>query len=223
MDDEQALQRLLDERWTCRQFRPEQVPQEDVERLLALAQRTPSWCNTQPWQVEVTRGEATDRLRAALAAQVLTAPQTPDFPFPAAYTGRYQERRRECGFQLYDSVGVTKEDTQGRLVQMLRNFELFDAPHVAIVTTEADLGVYGAIDCGLWLSTFLLAAQSLGIAAAPQAALAGHAPLLREHLGLPENRRVVVGVSFGYADTEHPVNGFRTSRATLDDVVTWHG
>ena len=127
---------LLDERWTCRQFRPDPVPRADIERLLALAQRTPSWCNTQPWQVVVTSGEATDRLRAGLAEHVMSHPQEPDFAFPAAYAGVFRDRRRECGFQLYDSVGITKDDSDRRLEQMLRNFDLFDAPHVAILTTE---------------------------------------------------------------------------------------
>ncbi|MDR7252725.1 nitroreductase [Nocardioides sp. BE266] len=217
----ETLTRLLDERWTCRQFLPDEVPREEIERLLALAQRTPSWCNTQPWQVVVTSGEGTARLRAGLAEHVMSQPQAPDFAFPAAYTGIYRDRRRACGFQLYESVGISKDDTDRRLEQMLRNFELFDAPHVAILTTEADLGVYGAIDCGLWIDTFLLGAQALGLAAAPQAALAGCSDFLRAHFDLPDTRRVVVGISFGYADTDHPVNGFRTSRAGLDDVVRW--
>ena len=216
-----ALSAILDDRYTCRQFRPDPVPAADLERLLTLAQRTPSWCNTQPWHVTVTSGEATARFKKEIAEYLLLNPQQPDLEFPAAYSRAYQARRRECGYQLYDSVGISKDDSEQRLKQMLRNFELFDAPHVAIVTTEADLGVYGAVDCGLWVSTFLLGAQALGLAAAPQAALAGYSPFLREHFGIPENRKVVVGISFGYADEEHPINGFRTSRATLDEAVTF--
>lgn len=218
-----VLTEILDERWTCRQFLPEQVPQADIERLLALAQRTPSWCNTQPWQVTVTSGEETARFKKALAEHLLVHAQAPDLEFPAAYTGPYQARRRECGYQLYDSVGISKDDSEQRLKQMLRNFELFDAPHVAIVTTEADLGVYGAVDCGLWVSTFLLGAQALGLGAAPQAALAGYSPFLRDYFGIPDNRQVVVGISFGYADTEHPINRFRTSRAPIAEAATLLG
>ena len=69
-DDFDALARTLDARWTCRQFLPDQVPQPTIERLLAVAQRTPSWCNTQPWQVVVTGGTATDRFRKALLEHV---------------------------------------------------------------------------------------------------------------------------------------------------------
>ncbi|WP_236654488.1 nitroreductase [Streptacidiphilus anmyonensis] len=219
----EALRRILADRYTCRQFRPDPVPRATIERLLALAQRTPSWCNTQPWHVHLTEGAATEDLRARLLAHVHAGgPTAPDFPFPAQYTGAYRERRRECGFQLYDSLGISKGDVDRTVRQMLRNFELFDAPHVAIITTEADLGVYGAVDCGLYLNTFLLAAQSLGLAAAPQAALASYSDFLHAHLGIPADRRVVAGVSFGYPDPDHPVNGFRTTREQPGNAVTWH-
>jgi len=216
-----VLRAILDERWTCRQFLPTQVPRDEVERLLSLAQRTPSWCNSQPWQVVVTEGEGTERFRKALAEHIAANPPAPDFEFPAAYPGVHRERRRECASQLYDSVGIAMGDREASFVQTLRNFELFDAPHVAIVTTEADLGVYGAVDCGLYVNTFLLGAQSLGLAAAAQAALASYAPFLRDYFEIPDNRRVVVGISFGYPDLDHPVNGFRTTRADLESVVTW--
>lgn len=221
-DPAATLTQLLEERWTCRQFLQDQVPHETIERLLAIGQRTPSWCNTQPWQVAVTSGEATDRFREKLIEHVMSQPAAPDFDFPVAYPGHYRERRRECGYQLYDSVGVTKGDAEGTLRQGLRNFELFDAPHVAIITTEAELGVYGAIDCGLYVNTLLLGAQSLGLAAAPQAALASYSPFLREHFGIPDSRRVVIGISFGYADLDHPINRFRTTRAELAETVAWH-
>jgi nitroreductase len=222
-DDIAALSRLLDERFTCRSFLPDQVPSETLTALLGLAQRTPSWCNTQPWHVEITSGAATVALREGLSSHVMSQPQAPDFDWPAGYPGVYGERRRECGFQLYDAVGIERSDKDARLVQMLRNFEFFDAPHVALITTEADLGPYGAVDCGLWVQSFLLGAQALGLAAAPQAALASYAPFFRSHFGLPENRQVVCGISFGYADPKAPINAFRTSRVGLGDAVTFHG
>ncbi|GAB3654106.1 nitroreductase [Actinocorallia lasiicapitis] len=217
-----ALDRILTDRWTCRQFLPEPVPRETIEVLLALAQRTPSWCNTQPWQVHITEGAATDRLRTELAAHVMSRPQAPDLPFPERYDGVYRERRRESGFQLYASLGIDRADREGAFRQTLRNFDLFDAPHVAVITTEADLGVYGAVDCGLYINTFLLAAHSLGLAAAPQAALAAYSDFLHDHLALPESRQVVVGISFGHPDLTHPVNTFRTTRETPSRATTWH-
>jgi nitroreductase len=104
---------------------------------------------------------------------------------------------------------------------MLENFRLFGAPHAMIITTESDLGVYGAIDCGAYVANVMLAAQSLGIATIAQAALAGVAPFVRDHFAIPPNRKVVCGIAFGYADPDHPANAFRTTRAPLDDVITF--
>ena len=68
MSDIETLERLLADRRSCRGFTDEQVPRKVIERLLAAAQRTASWCNTQPWHVVITSGEATRELAAAMLA-----------------------------------------------------------------------------------------------------------------------------------------------------------
>lgn len=221
IDDSAALQDLLDGRHSCRAYKPEQVERSVIERVLQLAQRTPSWCNTQPWQVSITEGEGTERFREGLAAYVLANPQAPDFEFPREYKGQYQARRLETALALYDSVGIERGDRAASGAQTMKNFVLFGAPHVAVITSDEALGVYGAVDCGLYVNTFLLAAQSLGLGAIPQAALAGSAPYLKEYFGLSEDRKVVCAISFGYPDTKHPANGFRTTRAEPAAVASW--
>ncbi|MGV9711484.1 nitroreductase [Gordonia sp. NPDC003424] len=217
-----VLSQLLDERWSCRAFQSREVPRELIERLLSTSQRSASWCNTQPWQVTVTSGEATERLRTALGEHVRTHPeQTFDFPAPAQYTGVYRDRRRESGWQLYEAVGVARGDREASARQAFENFRFFGAPHVALITTDAEQGTYGAVDAGLYVATFLLVARSLGIATIPQAALAGRSDFFREYFQIPDDRKVLVGISFGYADEAHPANSYRTSRAPLDQVVTW--
>ena len=105
--------------------------------------------------------------------------------------------------------------------QSLENFRFFGAPHVALITTEDELGVYGAIDCGLYVSNFMLAAQNLGVASIAQAALASYPDFIRGHFNLPPNRKFVCGISFGYADPAHPINSYRTARAIASESVAW--
>ncbi|HEX6389741.1 MAG TPA: nitroreductase family protein, partial [Solirubrobacteraceae bacterium] len=167
-----------------------------------------------------TEGQGTRRLSEAATAFAAANPPTPDVPFPDRYTGVFLERRRECAWQLYECVGVEKGDRAASAVEAMRNYTFFGAPHVAIITTEQDLGTYGAVDCGVYVGCFLLAAQSLGLATIPQAALGAVAPAIRELYELPPERQVLMGISFGYPDTAHPANGFRTRRADLSDVVT---
>ena len=217
-----VLERLLKERYSCRGYLPRPVETAKIMRILEIAQRTPSWCNAQPWKVVITRGAGTERFRSEISSYAAGNAGEPDFAFPREYRGVYLERRRECGFQLYQSVGVARGDREAASRQGMENFRLFGAPHAMIVTTEEALGVYGVLDCGAWVNNFMLAARSLGVAAIAQAAIARQGKFVRSYFRLPEERRIVCGMSFGYEDAAHPANSFRTSRAAIDEgVVTW--
>lgn len=217
----ETLEGLMQGRRSCRAFRPQQVEHESVMRLFALAQRTASWCNTQPWQVIVTRGAATERFCAAYADELKAGSPAPDFHFPGEYQGVYQQRRRECGQQLYESLGIAPGDRMASKQQTMRNFSLFGAPHVAIITSDRALGTYGAVDCGGYVANLLLAAEALGLGAIAQAALASHSSFVRRHFSIDDSRLVVCGVSFGYADHDSSANGFYTRRAPTEDTVRW--
>jgi len=218
-----VLERLLNDRWSCRAFQGREVPRPVIERLLTLAQRSASWCNTQPWQVIITTGGGTERFRSALSAQARERGQdvNPDFGQPDEYHGVYRQRRRATGWQLYEAVGVQRGDRAASAEQAFQNYRLFGAPHVAIITTDASQGVYGAVDAGAYVGTFLLAARSVGIATIAQAALAMYSPFIRAYFSIPDDRKVLAGISFGYPDLDHPANSYRTARAPLTEVVTW--
>ena len=124
-----------------------------------------------------------------------------------------------CGYQLYESLGIARDDRERRAEQMMQNFKFFGAPHVAIITTEADLGSYGAMDCGGFIALFTLAARAMGVASVVQASVTGYAPSIRRHFGIPENRLIQTSITFGYEDKTHSSNGFRTERAEIEDVV----
>jgi nitroreductase len=217
-----VLEELLGERYSCRAFRSDPVPRPTIERILKAAQRTASWCNSQPWQVVIASGEARERFRKEIYAVASSgAPDDGDFPFPREYRGVYLARRRESGFQLYNALGIPRGDKMAYAKQSLENFNFFGAPHIAIIHTDEALGVYGAIDCGAYVSNFMLAAQALGLGAIAQAALAHQSGLIRRHFGLGDDRRVVCGISFGFADRDHKVNSYRTSRAKISDAATF--
>lgn len=216
-----ALASLLDERFSCRGFTAQPVPRATQRQILALAQCTASWCNSQPWQVHIAEGSAAERFSRVMLEPPRPDEPGPDFAWPEQYRGVYLARRRECGLALYDSVGVARGDREASARQARENYRFFGAPHVAIITTDAALGVYGAIDCGGYVANFLLAACSLGVATCPQAALAARPQRVRDFFGLGPDRKLVCGISFGFADRSHPANGFRTTRAAVEDAAAW--
>lgn len=215
------LRTLMESRRSCRAFTDEPVPEGVIEALLNVAQNAASWSNVQPWNVDVVSGGALAKMKIEM--EHAADPIVPDYAFPRQFDGLHRERRRRSGWQLYEAVGVAKGDRAASARQAAKNFEFFGAPHAAIITTERDLGVYGAIDCGVYVQSFLLTAASLGIGAVAQAALASRAHFLRRWLDVPDSRVVICAISFGYPDLDDPSAKFRTERAGLSEVVRFHG
>jgi nitroreductase len=215
------LQALFAARHSCRAFLPDAVPQAVIKDILDCAQKVPSWCNAQPWKLTITSGKETDRLRQALIAAGQKGGHRPDLAFPETYVNEYKTRRQNCGWALYEAVGVAKGDRAASAKQMMENFALFGAPHCAVLSTPLELGGYGAMDCGGFVTGFTLAAQAAGVASIAQAAVASYAPLLHELLEIPQDRQILCAISFGYSDADHPANGFRTSRAPLAEYTDW--
>ena len=137
-----VLEELLGERFSCRAFRPDPVPRPTIDRILTVAQRTASWCNSQPWQVVIASGEAKERFRKLIYNDAASGAgdDAYDFTPPREYLGVYLERRRESGFQLYNTLGIARGDKAAYARQALENYNFFGAPHVAIIHSDEALG-----------------------------------------------------------------------------------
>ena len=215
-----ALRRISTDRFACRAYCPESVPHDIIRSVVGIARHTASWCNVQPWQVVVASAETTAAFRMTLMRRARqTSAISSDLEFPPEYKGIYKERRRETGYQLYNALGIGREDRERREEQAFENFRMFGAPHVAIISVPAEIGPYGLVDCGAFIGNFLAAATAHGLATTPQAAIARHAPLIHEFFDIGEEHQVVCGIAFGYADATHPANGFRTRRADVDEIM----
>jgi nitroreductase len=137
------------------------------------------------------------------------------FPTPMPMTLR---RRQVAAAQaLYGALGVARDDRSGRDAQFERNFQFFDAPVALIVAMPYDFGAGGYMDLGMTLYGLMLAAQAKGLSTCAIGAMASYPSVIRHHVGLDAETKVVCGMALGYADPDAPVNQTRTTRSTLDD------
>jgi nitroreductase len=206
------LERAWGERSSKRAYKPEPVPRATLERMFEAAQKAPSWCNTQPWRVAITEPPVTGELATTLQAAARSGFPQPEIPFPVEYPSPYKENRIACGAALYRAMGVAREDKAGRYDAWLRNYALFDAPHVAVVSCDRRLGPYAYVDVGVWLGYVLTAATALGLDTCAMASVAAYPAPLRARLAIAETDVVLFGLVIGYADEEAPANTCRTTR-----------
>lgn len=215
------LERIWRERSSIRAFRSEPLTTEQLHGVFGPAQRAPSWCNVQPWRVVVTQPPAT----AAIAERLQTAarsgmPQA-ELPFPLDYPAPYNAHRKQCGIALYSAMGIAKEDKARRYDAWLRNYALFDAPHLAVIACDRRLGPYAYVDVGVWLGYVLTAAAALGIATCPMASIAAYPAPLRAALPIAETDIILFGLVLGHADHGSPTNTARTTREPIEANITF--
>ncbi len=216
------LDETIRSRRSVRGFLPDRlVPRKLLIEALELAQRAPSNCNVQPWRVFIASGPRCQRLREALCQAVLSGqPGRPDDDEADRFEGDYRRLQVECAVALYQEMGIQRDDHAGRARALLRNFELFDAPHVAIVCMHRSFGRVVALDVGMYVQTFMLALWARGIGSCAQGSLRQYPDVLRRELGIPDDLRVLCGVSFGYENPDVPANRCRQGREPIEHNVT---
>jgi nitroreductase len=200
------------------------VPQDVLESVFSLAQHAPSNCNIQPWQVWVASGQVRDALRERMVDKVSRGvPFAPDYESLPRFDGVYRQRQVDCAMELYGSMGIAREDREGRQRAELRNFQLFDAPHVVFIGMEKQFGVTVALDVGMYIQSLLLTMTAHGLGACAQGSMRYYPDDVRELLEIPESTAIVLGISFGYEDPEIAANRTRVGRVPLGESVRFCG
>lgn len=213
---------IVASRHSLRAFLPKPADAETLDAIFSVAQRAPSNCNTQPWVVHVVSGEMLRELRAEMPERFMAGEFTMDFPYDGVYDGVYKERQYGAAQALYDAVDIDRADKARRNEQFMRNFIFFDAPHVAFLFLPEPFGLREAADLGMYAQTLMLTLTAHGLGSCPQTALSFQADYVREKLGIAATNKLVFGLSFGYPDSDAPVNACITDRALVTETVTFH-
>jgi nitroreductase len=211
----------LGARRSVRAFLPDPIPDATVEHIFGEAQKSPSWCNIQPWRAWVASGPKRDELVRELVKAAETTMPAPHVPFPTDYPEPYGTHRRQCGKALYEAMGVARDDGDGRRSAWMRNFVAFDAPVVAIVGIDQRFGIYAALDVGCWLESVMLLAVEAGLSTCAQASLALYPEVHQRILGVPDGVQLLFGIALGKEDTRAAANACRTSRDPLEKNVVF--
>ncbi len=188
-----------------------------VDQALELAIRAPSNSNVQPWHLRLVSGAARDRLVAALLDEASSKPPVvPELPELFAHL------RRELGAKVYGSMGITRDDADGRRIAVLRNWEFFRAPLAGIVCMHRDLHYVDSLGVGMFLQTFLLALTARGLGTCVQVSIAGYPEIVREQLSISDEYAILCGLAIGYPDPTFPANNLRTDRNPIEHNVVFH-
>ena len=213
-------------RRSIRGYKPDPVPQSLIEEILALAMRSPSSMNTQPWNFTVVTGDVLDRIRKGNTERNLAGvPHSREFRIGSPFAGQHRDRQVGVAKQLFAAMDIAREDAEKRQDWVLRGFRQFDAPVCIIITYDAVLADSDdtAFDCGAVTTALVNAAWSRGLGAVINSQGIMQSPVVREHANIPEDQVIMKAVALGWPDNSFPANAVVSERKTVDEAATFLG
>ena len=201
----------IETRRSIRAFQETPVPEETLQEILRAAAKSPSYTNTQPWEVVVVTGEKKEALSnfiydlAAGKAEI-----HPDIPSPQqGWTQEHVARSGQHGARRLAALGVERDDEKGREKLSLMNFRFYGAPCAAFLFMEGSLNEWSVFDMGLFTHNLILAAHALGVKSCLQASVANYSLEIKQFLGIPEQKKLIICISMGYEDADAKLNTYR--------------
>lgn len=181
---------------------------------------------TQPWHFNVVTGEPLDRIRKLNTGRNLAgvAPSR-EIRSLDAYEGVHRQRQIEIAVQLFQAMGIERDDAERRQGWVLRGFRQFDAPLSVVVTYERDLEGedIAQFDCGAVVNGLVTAAWSHGLGCVVKSQGIMQSPFVREHAGIPDDQVIMICIAMGYPDEEFQANAVVTRRRPVARVASLVG
>jgi nitroreductase len=219
----------INKRKSIRAFKPDPVSQPVLREIMELAQRAPSWANTQPWEFAIAAGSKLEEIKRGYVARVDEAPAL-DIIRPWGFPEPYDGRIRRLASTEQKITGVKREDREGRGWWRMQGLKNYGAPAVIYICIERSFYFPGdgvnawlLFDCGLVAENIMLLATDHGLGTVAQAQAAHYPDVLRRVLGIPESKLIVIGIAIGYPDESNPIIQLHTEREPLDSICSWHG
>ena len=217
---------VINGRRSTRGFLDKPVSVEVLKEVIELAIRAPSSMNTQPWHFHIVTGEVLDNIRRENTKRnVEGVPPSREIKSPLGYQGKHRERQVEIAIQLFQEMGIERDDVEGRQDWVLRGFRQFDAPVAIIVTFDEELKEddISKFDCGAAVNGLVNAGWSKGLGAVINSQGIMQSPVVREYAKIPDNQIIMICVAMGYPDEEFPANKVISKRRPIEEVATFHG
>ena len=221
-----SVSEVIKNRRSIRAFLDKPVEKSMMEDILRQASRAPSGGNLQPWHVYAVSGDVRDQLVNTVSEKQAVNPIGDGSEYdiyPPDLKDPYRTRRRDVGNQLYQLIGIPREDKMAKFVQLAKNFHFFGAPVGLIFTFDKAMGVGQHVDLGLYMQSVLLLCEEKGLNTCAQEAWAVWHQTIRDVVGIPQNELVFCAVAVGYADPDAKINELISDRANLEDFAVLKG
>ncbi|MBW1749884.1 MAG: nitroreductase [Deltaproteobacteria bacterium] len=207
-------------RMSIRGFKEDPVPQDLLAKVIETACWSPSYKNSQPWEVMVLSGAKKEGLSKMLVELLENgAEPCPDLTAPESWPDAEQARINQLFAKRKELTGIDLGAPEMIVKAKKVNFRFYGAPHAIYLFQDNTLSQWSLFDLGLFAQSLMLAAHAQGLGTVPQAFATDYARDVKKYLDIPTSKRLILGLSIGYPDMDAPANSFRTERSPVTEIV----
>ena len=220
------LETIVFERRSIRGYSAQPVPREVIEDVIRIAQRAPSSMNTQPWHFHVLTGEPLERVRRGNTEKMVSGSAVDrEITLNHGYEGAHRDRQVEIAVQLFEAMGIARDDKARRQDWVMRGFRQFDAPVSIVITVDKELAndTIAHFDCGAVTYGLVLAAWSKGLGTVINGQGIMQSSVVRENANIPKDQVIMTCVAMGFPDEDFVANHVQSRRAPGDAVASFIG
>jgi len=213
-------------RRSIRGYKLDPIPREILEEIIHIAKQAPSSMNTQPWHFHVLTGEPLERIRKGNTEKMMAGSSVDrEIKLNHGYEGPHRERQIEIAVQLFEAMGIARDDKERRMDWVMRGFRQFDAPVSIVITVDKALAddTIAHFDCGAATYGLVLAAWSKGIGSVINGQGIMQSSVVRENANIPEDQVIMTCVAMGYPDETFVANDVKSRRSPNDKVASFIG
>lgn len=209
-------------RMSIRKFKLEPVPKEILFKIIDTAKWSPSYKNSQPWEVAIVSGNKKEELSKMLIELFEKGEKPcPDISEPKTWTEEINNRIADHLKKRAKVTGIDLTDPELVKKAKIANFKFYGAPHVIYLYQDSQLSEWSIFDMGLFAQSLMLAAHSYGIGTVPQAFVTDYAKYIKNFLNIPDTKRIILGISIGYPNLTHVANSYRSERINTEEIIKW--
>ena len=217
---------LIKSRKSIRGYLNKPVPREVIDEIIEVAKWSPSSMNTQPWYVHVITGEPLNRIRQGNTHNMLSGvPAKRDFPMKEGYEGVHRQRQVGIAVQLFEAMGIARDDKEKRTDWVMRGFRQFDAPVSVVLTYDKYLepAAISQFDLGALSHAIVLAAWERGLGCVINGQGIMQSSVVHEHAGIPDDQSIMICIAMGYPDENFVANQVKSVREANETFVRYVG
>ena len=217
--DAENFEKLMKERHSVRYFQKKEIPQETLKKIISLALNSPSWCNSQAWNIYVASGKTLSEIRNIWISKNKEKIKGYSDYSPGHRTDASERSQKTMG-KFFKDVGEFTKEEDLHTLNDCQAF-LYNAPTIVYLTLPKGVTKFSIVDIGALEMSILLAAKAYGVDSLIAYESIKYPDVLRKFCNIPDNEDIVIGIPLGYGD-DNLLNKFRAKKLSVEEACHFY-